>query len=146
MPTGLFREPTSSSSVSLMGSRRQASGFVLVPPPKFSSLLTLFVLRASKPLDSILPSSPDSVVLKCLSTGQTPGFEGAPWPPAAADPSCLATAGGESHLPNTCCLWRVHRESLMWNIRVSSRGRLEQKTHQRIEERLLLGFLHLLEE
>lgn len=87
MPTGRFREPVSSSPVSLMGSRRPASGSVLVLPPKFSASPGWFYERAR---DSVLPSPPpSSVASKCLSEGQSPGCEGAPRP-SSCGPSFLS--------------------------------------------------------
>lgn len=87
MPTGRFREPVSSSPVSLMGSRRPASGSVLVLPPKFSASPGWFYERAR---DSVLPSPPpSSVASECLSEGQSPGCEGAPRP-SSCGPSFLS--------------------------------------------------------
>lgn len=96
MTTGRFREPMSSSSVSLMGSRRLASGVVpvlpLSPPPQVG-----FMSREGP--RQRLAFSPCLSGLEGLAAGPGPWTRGGPWSVSCGQCFLSGDSWRDSHSP-----------------------------------------------
>ena len=154
MPTGHFREPVSSSPVSLMGSRRLFSGSGLVLPPEFPAFP-----GCARESSAPSPPSAQGSLSACAKARTRCG--GAPGPPATGHRSPRPTAGEDSPLaapdgPSPTCLFnrfplsptnlknthtefhfRVKRFPFPGGVpgKASSPSRPGWKTYQRVEER-----------